>query len=71
MAYVHDVRRCTLCGVEIIDGAEAVPAALYPDFAAIFGMPVQDCAKSCLMFGNPSAYEALFGSLPEDLRAAA
>ena len=52
-------------------GAEAVPAALYPDFAAIFGMPVQDFAKSCLMFENPSAYEALFGSLPEDLRAAA
>ena len=24
VAYVHDVRRCTLCGVEIIDGAEAV-----------------------------------------------
>ena len=32
---------------------------------------VQDFAKSCLMFENPSAYEALFGSLPEDLRAAA
>jgi transcriptional regulator with XRE-family HTH domain len=52
-------------------GVEAVPAALYPDFAAVFGVSVQDFAKSCLMFGNPSAYEALFGSLPEVLRAAA
>ena len=53
------------------DGTMAVPAALYADFAAVFGMPVQDFAKTCLMYENPSAYEALFGSLPEELRAAA
>lgn len=64
-------------GVEIDEvdayehGADAIPAALYPDFAAVFGVTVQDFAKSCLMFENPSAYEALFGSLPADIRAAA
>ncbi len=52
-------------------GASVVPAALYPDFAKVFGVSVQQFAKTCLMYENPSAYEALFGSLPEDLRAAA
>jgi len=28
VAYVHDVRQCMLCGVEIIEGAEPVPTHL-------------------------------------------
>lgn len=53
------------------NGSEPVPAALYPDFAAVFGVSLQDFAKTCLMYENPSAYEALFGSLPAELRVAA
>lgn len=52
-------------------GEEEVPAALYPEFAVVFGVAVQDFAKTCLMYENPSAYEALFGALPESLAAAA
>ena len=52
-------------------GTAEVPAALYPDFAAVFGTSVRDFAKTCLMYENPSAYEALFGALPQELREAA
>lgn len=52
-------------------GTAEVPAALYPDFAAVFGISVHDFAKTCLMYENPSAYEALFGDLPQELSAAA
>jgi transcriptional regulator with XRE-family HTH domain len=52
-------------------GTAEVPAALYPDFAAVFGITARDFAKTCLMYENPSAYEALFGALPQELREAA
>ncbi len=52
-------------------GIAEVPAALYPDFAAVFGITARDFAKTCLMYENPSAYEALFGALPQELREAA
>ena len=61
--------------IELIEALEhgraPVPSALYPDFAAVFGVSLQEFAKTCLMYENPSAYEALFGSLPAELRAAA
>ena len=61
--------------IELIDaierGTAKVPAALYPDFASVFGIEAQDFAKTCLMYENPSAYEVLFGALPQDLSAAA
>ena len=56
---------------EIEQGSAEVPAALYPDFAAVFGISARDFAKACLMFENPSAYEVLFGALPQELREAA
>jgi hypothetical protein len=56
---------------EIEQGTAEVPAALYPDFAAVLGITLRDFAKTCLMFENPSAYEALFGALPQELREAA
>ena len=52
-------------------GQHPVPATLYADFAKIFDIDLQDFAKTCLMFDSPSAYEALFGDLPEELRVAA
>lgn len=52
-------------------GRCAVPAALYQEFAQIFNVDLQGFAKTCLMYDSPSAYEALFGDLPEALRAAA
>ena len=52
-------------------GDAEVPAALYPDFAAVFGISARDFAKTCLMYENPSAYEVLFGALPQELREAA
>ena len=52
-------------------GQHPVPATLYADFAQIFDVELQDFAKTCLMYDSPSAYEALFGDLPEALRAAA
>ena len=52
-------------------GQLSLPPALYADFAQIFDVDLQDFAKTCLMYDSPSAYEALFGDLPEDLRAAA
>jgi transcriptional regulator with XRE-family HTH domain len=55
----------------IEQGTAEVPAALYPDFAAVFGVAARDFAKTCLMYENPSAYEALFGALPQELREAA
>lgn len=55
----------------IEQGTAEVPAALYPDFAAVFGITARDFAKTCLMYENPSAYEALFGALPQELREAA
>ena len=61
--------------VELIEalegGQKEVPAALYPDFAGVFGISVQEFAKTCLMYEKPSAYEALFGALPEEVRVAA
>jgi len=61
--------------IELIDaierGTAKVPAALYPDFALVFGIEAQDFAKTCLMYENPSAYEVLFGALPQELSAAA
>jgi transcriptional regulator with XRE-family HTH domain len=61
--------------IELIDaierGTAKVPAALYPDFALVFGIGAQDFAKTCLMYENPSAYEVLFGALPQELSAAA
>lgn len=56
---------------EIEQGTAEVPAALYPDFAAVFGISVRDFAKTCLMYENPSAYEALFGDLPQEVSVAA
>jgi transcriptional regulator with XRE-family HTH domain len=55
----------------IEQGTAEVPAALYPDFAAVFGTSAREFAKTCLMYENPSAYEALFGALPQELREAA
>lgn len=52
-------------------GQRPVPAALFQEFARIFDVDLQDFAKTCLMYDSPSAYEALFGDLPEDMRAAA
>lgn len=61
--------------IELIDaieqGTAKVPAALYPDFALVFGVKAQDFAKTCLMYENPSAYEVLFGALPRELSVAA
>ena len=61
--------------IELIEalenGSQPVPSALYPDFARVFGISLQEFAKTCLMYENPSAYEALFGSLPVELRVAA
>lgn len=61
--------------VELIDAIEQgtadVPAALYPEFASVFGLSARDFAKACLMYERPSAYEALFGALPEELSEAA
>ena len=61
--------------IDLINGIEQgsaeVPAALYPDFAAVFGITARDFAKACLMYENPSAYEALFGDLPQEVREAA
>jgi len=61
--------------IELIDaierGTAKVPAALYPDFASVFGIEAQDFAKTCLMYENPSAYEVLFGALPQELSVAA
>jgi transcriptional regulator with XRE-family HTH domain len=62
-------------GVDLIEacenGAEKVPAALYRDFARALVVDFRNFAKSCLMYDNPCAYEALFGALPEDCRIAA
>ncbi|MGH6618043.1 MAG: helix-turn-helix domain-containing protein [Alphaproteobacteria bacterium] len=52
-------------------GSAEVPAALYPDFAVVFGVTAHEFAKTCLMYENPSAYEVLFGALPRELREAA
>lgn len=52
-------------------GQMAVPPALYEDFAQTLGVVPQDFAKTCLMYNSPSAYEALFGDLPAELREAA
>ena len=52
-------------------GTAKVPAALYPDFASVFGIDAHEFAKTCLMYENPSAYEVLFGALPQELSAAA
>jgi transcriptional regulator with XRE-family HTH domain len=52
-------------------GRTPVPAALYKDLARIFGVASRDFAKACLMYSNPSAFEAIFGDLPEKLREAA
>lgn len=52
-------------------GRMPVPPALYEDFARIFGIDPKDFAKTCLMYNNPSAYEALFGALPAESREAA
>jgi transcriptional regulator with XRE-family HTH domain len=61
--------------IELIDaierGTAKVPAALYPDFASVFGIEAQNFAKTCLMYENPSAYEVLFGALPQELSVAA
>jgi transcriptional regulator with XRE-family HTH domain len=61
--------------IDLIDAIESgsaeVPAALYPDFAAVFGINARAFAKTCLMYENPSAYETLFGALPRALREAA
>ena len=56
---------------EIEAGRAPVPPALYEDFANIFRVESQEFAKTCLMYSSPSAYEALFGDLPADLREAA
>jgi len=57
--------------VEIETGRAPVPPALYQDFANVFAVERRDFAKTCLMYGSPSTYEALFGDLPVDLRVAA
>ena len=52
-------------------GRTPVPPGLYDDFAQIFDVAREDFAKTCLMYTSPSAYEALFGELPAELREAA
>lgn len=71
----HELAEQVDVDMELIDsiehGTAKVPAALYPDFALVFGIDAQDFAKTCLMYENPSAYEVLFGALPQELSAAA
>jgi transcriptional regulator with XRE-family HTH domain len=71
----HELAEQVDADIELINGIEQgsaeVPAALYPDFAVVFGISARDFAKTCLMYENPSAYEALFGDLPQELREAA
>jgi transcriptional regulator with XRE-family HTH domain len=71
----HELAEQVDADIELIrsieHGGAEVPAALYPDFAAVFGVSARDFAKTCLMYENPSAYEVLFGALPRELREAA
>lgn len=71
----HELAEQVDVEIELINaiehGTAEVPSALYPDFAAVFGISAHKFAKTCLMYENPSAYEALFGALPQELREAA
>jgi len=71
----HELAEQVDVEIELVDaierGTAKVPAALYPDFAAVFGVTAQEFAKTCLMYENPSAYEVLFGALPRELSVAA
>jgi len=53
------------------DGTARIPSVMFRSYARSFGMTTDAFARLCIMHYDPYAFEALFGTFPTGLRAAA
>lgn len=53
------------------EGTARIPSIMFRAYARSFGMTTDAFARLCIMHYDPYAFEALFGTMPAGIRAAA